>query len=267
MSRLKTFVLSTLAMTSFATVTLAADMSLPAAPMQAQPYAPQNQIVELGGGWYLRGDVGYVNYQKPTGNGIGTTNIAFDNEKLNKTFSVGGGVGYKFNSWFRADATLDYNIKSNFKATSSSSGYVDGYSLESAKIDSAQLMLNGYIDLGEFYGITPYVGAGVGVAQNRMENFRGPSYLYPSSPLFPVGAISPYPYSTTLPANATSYNLAWALMAGAAINLSQNFMLDVGYRYINMGDAKTKYDQFGVGAKVKDLDAHEARLGVRYMID
>jgi opacity protein-like surface antigen len=62
-------------------------------------------------------------------------------------------------------------------------------------------------------------------------------------------------------------NFAWALMAGAAVDIAPNFKLDVGYRFVRIGDGKTELDAAGFGFKVKPLDAHEARVGVRYMID
>jgi hypothetical protein len=36
---------------------------------------------------------------------------------------------------------------------------------------------------------------------------------------------------------------------------------------VNLGEAQTKIDRFGLGYAFKDLDAHEARVGFRYVID
>ena len=33
-------------------------------------------------------------------------------------------------------------------------------------------MANGYYDIGSFYGITPYVGAGIGTSYNTISHFR-----------------------------------------------------------------------------------------------
>jgi opacity protein-like surface antigen len=57
------------------------------------------------------------------------------------------------------------------------------------------------------------------------------------------------------------------LMAGAAIDITSGLKLDLGYRYVNLGEARTRLDQFGVGTKLKAIDSHEVRVGVRYMID
>jgi opacity protein-like surface antigen len=62
-------------------------------------------------------------------------------------------------------------------------------------------------------------------------------------------------------------NLAWALMAGAAVDIGAGLKLDLGYRYVRIGESRTELDSDGFGFKIKPLDAHEARIGVRYMID
>ena len=50
--------------------------------------------------------------------------------------------------------------------------------------------------------------------------------------------------------------LAWSLMAGAAIQLSERVVLDLGYRFIDMGKA-------GSGrAGRDDLTAHLSKWGV-----
>ena len=44
-------------------------------------------------------------------------------------------------------------------------------------------------------------------------------------------------------------------------------MVDLGYRYIHLGDVRTRIDAPGPGIKTDELDAHEIRVGARYMID
>ena len=129
------------------------------------------------------------------------------------------------------------------------------------KIESSTLLLNGYVDLGNWYGITPYVGAGVGVAQQPLPLLRRSGHL-PDACLRAARAAAadadPEPHEN---------NLAWAVMAGVAVDLGYGFKLDVGYRFVHVGDARTGVDTFGVGSKAKALDAQEVRLGVRYVID
>ncbi len=39
--------------------------------------------------------------------------------------------------------------------------------------------------------------------------------------------------------NASGANFAWSLTAGLAYQLSPNLLLDINYRYVNMGTFKT----------------------------
>lgn len=61
--------------------------------------------------------------------------------------------------------------------------------------------------------------------------------------------------------------LAWALMAGVAVDVGSSFALDLGYRYLNIGDASSIPDVLGNSVRFKDLNLHEFRVGLRYMID
>jgi opacity protein-like surface antigen len=235
---------------------VAADMLPPPPPYESGP-----ALSELGTGWYLRGDVGYVDYSKPK-EALGySAGLPFDSVKLENSWSVGGGVGYSINNWLRADVTADYRTDARVTALSSGSGYVDGFSTDALKFESMTFLLNGYVDLGKWSGVTPYVGAGVGLAHNRLHSYW--------SQVTCITAVCSAVYTSdrTMHPPGSKNSLAWALMAGAAIDIGSGFKLDLGYRYLRIGDTKTELDTGGFGFKVKPLDAHEARIGVRYMID
>jgi opacity protein-like surface antigen len=114
------------------------------------------------------------------------------------------------------------------------------------------LMFNAYHDLGKWGNVTPYVGAGVGIAYNIISDV----------------------YFTGNPALRNSINgdrdisLAWSLMAGIGYQVSHNAILDVGYRYIDFGKATSeRHDSGGfINPRVKfdDLSAHEIKVGLRY---
>ena len=248
----------------------AADLLGPAPRGYAEPApAPALAVGELGSGWYLRGDIGYVDHDKPGEKPYGVPVVPFDTMRLKATYSAGAGIGYKFTSWLRADVTGDWRQDSRFDAVSSRTRYVEGYSQDRGKLQSSTLLLNGYIDLGTWGGITPYVGAGVGVAQNRFHDYSGQVVCITTTCGDPsVGASYPLgPQPKTFVPSGTRTNLAWALMAGASMELMPGVLIDAGYRYVNLGEARTKLDEFGVGTRTKDLRAHEFRIGVRYVID
>ena len=56
-------------------------------------------------------------------------------------------------------------------------------------------------------------------------------------------------------------------MGGVGVNLGHGFLLDVGYRYVHLGEARVRFSERQGSTRRKDLEAHEVRLGLRYMID
>ena len=55
-------------------------------------------------------------------------------------------------------------------------------------------------------------------------------------------------------------------MAGIAFPISHNMMVDVGYRYLNVGDVSTG-GSASPAMTIKNVAAHEVRVGVRWSFD
>jgi opacity protein-like surface antigen len=254
MATLKTLRLVGALSAAVASPALAADMLFPPTLLEAG----RPGIVELGTGWYLRGDAAYVDYITPKDRGA-AIDRTFANVKLDQTWSAGGGFGYKFTNLFRADVTADYHGESTFAGTSSLAGIETRR--DWGKFDSTTALVNGYIDLGDWGGITPYVGAGAGAAVSRL-------YEYQSELTCLTRACGVLGKHAAVPVRGrTSYDFAWALMAGVAVDVGGGFKVDVGYRYLNLGEAQMRYPGADAATRTKDLDAHEIRIGLRYMID
>jgi opacity protein-like surface antigen len=225
---------------------------LPAPVIEHIPQVP------AAGGWYLRGDIGYKIYGDPSGsfNDPVAGNFRFERESMDNTWMIGVGVGYKFTDYFRGDITVDYEGKAKAVGYSPCGTCTGLYSTESANIDVWTVMLNGYVDIGTWYNITPYVGAGLGAAY---VNTSGATSVNPG-----IG-------TSSYDGSNGEWNLAWALMAGASYAFTPNWSLDAGYRYKNLGTAKTVrlHNVGGGGTRTKwdDLTAHEFRLGVRYQFN
>ena len=88
------------------------------------------------------------------------------------------GVGYQFNHWLRADITGEYRGKSNFHGSHLTSFPLGGLRrfwlrhLQCAASPKWLFLANAYVDLGTWWCITPYIGAGIGTcAGNRSANF------------------------------------------------------------------------------------------------
>jgi len=248
----------------------AADM-----PLFGGDPTPQTKI-EFGTGWYIRGDLAYANESMPE---ISSDLTAGSTSRLS-SFSAGLGFGYKFNSWLRADLIGDYRqpnqasgvgtpITCVTQVTTDPTTLVPFVSArdtctpyQQASIRQWDLLQNVYFDLGTWYGLTPYVGAGAGLSFTQTKTATN---WYMSNGL-------PYQVSTDgfyFNLNSTSSNLtyqfAWALMAGVAYQLTDNAFLDVGYRYVNLG-TYNMISSTGLSVKKTD-DVQEFRVGIRYLID
>ncbi len=70
-------------------------------------------------------------------------------------------LGYRFGANLRADVEYAYRRNSIAYLASPGNIITPGYSFT---FQTHALMANGYLDLGTFYGITPYVGGGLGAA-------------------------------------------------------------------------------------------------------
>lgn len=227
---------------------------------------PVVQPAPVFGGWYLRGHIGMTNqaldnldidlYHAPTIEGYGFHDGGnFDSSPL-----FGGGIGYQFNEWFRADVTAEYRGKSDFRALDWVKHYNnDPYTNEyGAQKSEWLIMANAYADLGTYSGITPYVGAGIGASRNTISGFRDYNVLTSG------GSWAP---------EASKWNLAWALHAGLGIAVTDRTTIDLGYSFVSLGDAKTgslvNYSPAAPnpannGFTFNDLTSHDLKVGVRY---
>jgi opacity protein-like surface antigen len=218
----------------------AADMPM-GAPSLPLPDEPVTVVSEYNpSGWYLRGDIG-GSWARTTGIAVGPAVI--DGTGRTADSSVNAGIGFGIKSrWLRTDVTLDHTFAARF------SGSVFAADDLSAKVGVTSALINGYIDLGTWYGLTPYVGAGVGAAFARVSDFQ--------RPLVPFAGASTH----------TQTNFAYALMGGVAWAVSPNLQLDIGYRYLNIGDVKTASDALG-DLTIRNVSAHQVRVGVRWGFD
>jgi opacity protein-like surface antigen len=174
-------------------------------------------------------------------------NRNFGNSDFGDGYAIGGGIGYRFDPHWRTDMTLSYRGNYGF-ATATGVGPSHG------DVDALVGLVNGYYDFTSYAGFTPYIGGGIGFSSNHIS---------------PTGvAVGPSGGSLN---SDTSSQFAWQVGAGVSYNLSQNWALDIGYRYLDMGEARTGDDLAinGVGtigsvAQHGDLQAHEVQVGLRY---
>lgn len=275
------------------TAALAADLRAPYAPAQNDDYP-----VELGTGWYIRGDLSYARENQPT---LSPDLSQFSINKLRNGVAAGGGVGYQFNNWIRLDMTGEYrqqqtnNTDSNvLSCPLAVQGVTDANNQpigiaglfgqcaarQKARIQHGVALLNAYADLGHWWHVTPYVGAGVGFNYTRVNGQVNYFNMADGSPYdvttsYPSG-FPPSWFTQPVPIghinwdrNVTThgFTLAWALMAGVAYDLTAHAKLDVGYRYLNMGKVTGVAAAAGGPVQAQNTNSHEVRIGLRYVID
>lgn len=279
---------SAIALISFGVLTAtngakAADIVFEEPPVMVAPPAAS--------GWYIRGDIGYNFKNKTDGNwafwnqfdppyrGIDDT-LKYDDFKLKGGASYGVGVGYRFNEMFRTDATLDF-FRAGIKGRTDCPSYVKsakGLNLiednchyeDSSTANIWTAMANVYVDLPKVGILTPYLGAGLGAAYVKYDNWNTRQVCteincdYQSE----KGGLD-------------SWRFAMGLMAGVSYDLTDQLKLDVGYRYLRINGGKAYgYDAadrstnpFGnsvgpgaTGTQARDngFNIHTVRAGLRY---
>jgi opacity protein-like surface antigen len=237
--------------------------------------APPVVTEEFTGGWYLRGDIGFTNQQVSSlfndqvnsgVPGIGLRNVdkGFDASPL-----FGIGVGYQFNSFLRGDVTGEYRGSANFHGLDIVSFNTQfGRTTEpdhySASKSEWLFLANLFADLGSWWSVTPFVGAGVGVTYNTISHFRDLGVGSSGG----IGGI----VSTGFADAATTTSLAWALHAGLAYKVTPGFSVELAYRYLNLGKGQTgdlvSFDGTqNVGPmQFRDLTSNDVKLGLRWML-
>ncbi len=237
-----------------------------AADLYVEPVQPPVVVVPAGG-WYLRGHIGMSNQK------LGSLeHPLFDAVDVHEFVDDGGfdsaplgglGVGYQFNDWLRADAVVEYRGKADFHAldrygTNGPGGTIwNGTNDYTASKSEWLVMANAYVDMGDYYGVVPYIGAGIGASRNTISHFR--DINVPTQGVAYAGSDS-------------EWNFAWALHAGLGYKATDRLTLDFGYSYVDLGDAKTgainTYDGSVTNSpmKFKDITSHDFKFGMRYSL-
>jgi len=286
MVAIKAVALTTVAVLALARAASAADLLPP--PPAVEPPPPAYDA----GGWYLRGDVG-VGFNNNVSASTSPSPLNFlnsgttgtdnwYNSSLSEAALFDLGVGYQVNNWFRADVTGELRGGSSFSGlevvnvqngAANSPQYADFYR---GSLSSEIALVNAYFDVGTWYGITPYVGGGVGVAFNNFYGGTDNGIAGTGYSVSPAGGVL---------SAGTQTNLAWALMAGFDMKVTRHLKFEIGYRYLDYGNFKSGTSQCltGNGASGSfnsafctgggytisshNLSSNDVRIGLRYYFD
>lgn len=225
--------------------------------------------------WYFRLDGGYAAYDVDSvfiEGFSGTPGYVSDNFDVDNGWSIGGGVGKRFGNW-RADVTLEHRFNTDIE------GSVVACCTATVATEFKSLvgLFNVYYDFNRGGRITPYLGAGIGFAHNKTSV---------GDVDVACGGCTFLGYSE----EASKTNFAAAAMAGFSVKLrggepqyvtsikdapvevsgGRSLYLDVGYRFLYLGDVKSGnlvYNSTYRDPQWDELTAHEARVGLRYELN
>ena len=246
MARAKSLAAACFGAVAFIATAHAADVPGGWSPPLPEFETPKLPVTELMSGWYLRGDIGY-RYNR-----VGSVDASAPviSQRYDDTIGAGMGVGYKY-QWFRADVTIDYGALSKIRGSTATAAAQPQYT---DRIDALSGLANVYFDLGTWAGFTPYVGAGAGMSYLRSEHYVNTALL-PDTPVD----------------GSKKLNFAWAWMAGVSFQLTPEWLIDVGYRHLELGGVVGQAGGInGVPTDFtnwKRLSTDEIRIGARLLLD
>lgn len=184
-------------------------------------------------GLYLGGAISYAMQNDSTVSQAPTLGVG---ESATLGYNQGGAVsfnlGYRIGIG-RVEGELGYQ-RSGINELRSSSGNLDA----TGGLTQATALLNGYLDFRTGTNITPYIGAGVGVAQARLEDFNVSGSGVPNS------------------SSSDTVNIFQVSLGGAS-RINERYDLDFRYRYILASDGN--FDDITM-----DLSGYQLTFGVRY---
>ena len=214
-------------------------------------------------GIYIKGYIGQANPDVGSiwTQAFNTNNFTVFSQDIKSSPLFGLGIGYQRNHWLRFDLTGEYRGDAIFVAQdryAAGPGFIAGTNEYTADVSSWLGLANAYIDMGNWCGFTPYVGAGIGFSVLSVNGLRD---------------INTRTGGVFYAQDNTSTNFAWALYAGTSYDVTPQITLDISYRYAQLGDANTgvAFDAVGQnpsysGVFIKDVTSNDLMLGFRYKL-
>jgi len=215
--------------------------------------------------WYVRGDFSHSWMDAGELRGAITP---FNSWSIDNTWSLGGGIGYYFGRGFRGDLTYDWRANTDVRGRGGCSTDFD--------LRSSLLLANLYYDFRAYERFTPYVGLGLGAVHHQASGGN----------IIDTGCGTPVITFDS----GSNWSAAGAVMAGFSFRIDRGgherisikdqpvaaepgrLHLDVGYRFLYLGDAHAGNISTPVppvvtpGPHLDDITAHEIRVGLRWDI-
>ena len=118
-------------------------------------------------------------------------------------------------------------------------------------------LANAYIDMGNWCGFTPFIGAGIGFATLTVDGMKD------------VNVAQPAAASPSAPTH-TKTNFAYAFYAGGSFDVTPQVALELTYRYADLGSAQsgrvTTFDGAASNSGVFIQGHHVQRCDARHAL-
>lgn len=205
-------------------------------------YLRRNFPVNYAKGTYIKAESGLVLYKKLKKNSSHTPSI-YKNKKGKKNVLVGLSLGYDFNKHVGTEILGRFSKfkYDNLKCETSASQEMDSYSL----------FWNFYLKHVISKRIEAYVGGGPGIAFNRSKSFVEKQSL------------GNYALDNITNPGKNKNSFVWNIGAGAGYYVTKKLMLNIGYRYLTMGEIGVNQKHFS-DSESRKIRSHDITLGLKY---
>ncbi len=194
-----------------------------------------------------------------------TNSDAWVNKVGDKSDSAFGGslaLGFDFAPQFTVPVRteLEYAVFSRVEAQGRHRYSPQAYADNKQTYEIQTLFLNAYWDIDTGTPFTPYVGVGAGIGFIGTK-WKG-GYADNAKNYTNSGSSS----------RRTVSNFAWNVGVGVGYDITENWTVDLGYRFVGLGSVKTASSTFTdmdgnlikEHAKTSELNQHQFALGFRY---
>ena len=200
----------------------------------------------------IKDTVSYYNYSEDFKIG------SFKNGKIAGGLNIGYNFKYAYDLPLRAE--LSYTMRGN-----SDKKYNNGYddvlwegdhlqTTDRHKVRMNTLMVNAYYDIETNHSITPFIGAGLGLAFTKLDQSYSAHYVDED-----------FEASGSVGMSDTKTKFAWNVAAGVTYNIDENLDIDFTARYVNAGKTSVKRNIQGINVKGEaKLSSIDFLAGIRY---
>ena len=205
---------------------------------------------DSGANWYLRGSLGVSLPSSPAVQPHVVPGATTNGEDLKTGWAVGGAVGYQW-GWLRGDLSLDYLGQRDFSERFTGACGAACTGTLKGQFSAVPVLANIYYDIGTWKGVTPYLGAGLGVAHVQWDSLKLSGQCSGPCP------------STS---GDGHWRFAWQVGAGVSYAVSEKVSVDADYRLLNLGSSGAGSTAQG-NLAVDTMWDNEVRVSLRYKLN